>query len=403
MRAAIVIALVLASRVAGADDRVAAERFYRGGEKAYRAQNFAAAAANFEQAYKALALPEIAFSAAQAYRRQYRIDGNAAHVSRAIVLYRAYLDKVTTGGRVADAADALGEMQHELEKLIKSGAKVSPELAAEHTQLGVNVVFADAAHPTGSLREIEDAPAANTPPVHNTIDGKDVPPVTPINLAPGSHAIHVEADGYVTADRTELVAQGAFQMPDVVLTPKPAIVSVTSESGARISIDGRPAGIAPTRLEVAAGKHLIAILHDGREPFARELFVARGESTSIDQPLVETARRRAVSKIVTIGCITAGLAALSTIAAVIEDTRASSLHDRIASGDQPPSVGADYNSELSWRNGFVDGIWAFGGLTAALGVTSALLYYTDKPSLEGVHVEPLASPSGGGAALSGAF
>ena len=50
-------------------------RFGRGhSARAYAAQNFEAAAADFYEAYKALAMPEIAFSAAQAYRRLYRID-----------------------------------------------------------------------------------------------------------------------------------------------------------------------------------------------------------------------------------------------------------------------------------------------------------------------------------------
>ena len=53
-----------------------------------RRQDFAAAATDFEQAYKALPLPEIAFSAAQAYRRQYQVDAKPSHVARAIELYR---------------------------------------------------------------------------------------------------------------------------------------------------------------------------------------------------------------------------------------------------------------------------------------------------------------------------
>src|SRR5262249_20717210 len=137
-----------------------AERYFQIAEKAYKAQNFLAAAETFERAYKTLPLPEIAFSAAQAYRRQFRIDGSVDHVARAIELYRAYLDKIKTGGRVADAADAVAELQHELDKLIKAGAKVSPQLAAEHTQLGVNVSLgAETSH---GLHEIEDTPAAGS-------------------------------------------------------------------------------------------------------------------------------------------------------------------------------------------------------------------------------------------------
>ncbi len=52
-------------------------------------------------------------------------------------------------------------------------------------------------------------------------------------------------------------------------------------------------------------------------------------------------------------------------------------------GDQPPSAGTTYNSELRWRDRAIDATWATGGLTVALGITAALLYYTDKPVLSG--------------------
>jgi hypothetical protein len=104
--------LLLIARLAHADDRAAAERYFRAGAKAFAAQNFGAAATDFDEAYKALPLPEIAFSAAQAYRRLYRIDPKPEYVKRAVELYRVYLDKVKTGGRVADAADNLADMEH---------------------------------------------------------------------------------------------------------------------------------------------------------------------------------------------------------------------------------------------------------------------------------------------------
>src|SRR6185312_4684665 len=192
MKLLVILALLCA--VAVADDPKAAERYFRAGEKAYAAQNFAAAAQNFEEAYKAAPLPEIAFSAAQAYRRQYRVDARPEYVARAVALYRIYLDQVKTGGRVADAADAMGEMQHELDKLIKAGVKVSAELAAEHTQLGVSVTLADAAatpaHMHETMHEISEAQHDAMPPVAASFDGKPVEPFTLVNIEPGTHAVH---------------------------------------------------------------------------------------------------------------------------------------------------------------------------------------------------------------------
>src|SRR6201999_3343085 len=202
--------LVLGLGAARADDPRLAEHLFHAGE----------------QAYKALPLPEIAFSAAQAYRRQYRVDAKPSHVARAIELYRAYLDKIHTGGRVADAADGLADMQRELDRLIKAGIKVSAELAAEHTQLGVNVIPSDAATTPTAVHEVEDAPGLATPALKLTIDGAPIAPFTPANVAPGRHQIHVEAAGYAPQDREEPVAQGDFRMVDVTLQAKPARLTI---------------------------------------------------------------------------------------------------------------------------------------------------------------------------------
>src|SRR5262249_42974924 len=114
---ALLLVFALANVAHAEADKAAAERYFRAGAKAYAAQNFAAAEQDFEEAWKHLPMPEIAFSAAQAYRRLYRVDPKAQYVRRAVDLYKAYLDKVKSGGRVGDAADNLAEMERELDKL----------------------------------------------------------------------------------------------------------------------------------------------------------------------------------------------------------------------------------------------------------------------------------------------
>jgi hypothetical protein len=72
-------------------------------------------------------------------------------------------------------------------------------------------------------------------------------------------------------------------------------VTVATEDDAAIAIDGRAVATAPARaLELPAGKHLLAITHRGREPYGRELVVARGQAVTVSAPLVKTGRRRAV-------------------------------------------------------------------------------------------------------------
>ena len=67
-------------------------------------------------------MPEIA---AQAYRLGYRIEPRLELARRAVELYQAYLDKVKRGGRVADAADSLGQMETEVRKLVAAGAQAT--------------------------------------------------------------------------------------------------------------------------------------------------------------------------------------------------------------------------------------------------------------------------------------
>ena len=60
----VTLALSLAAGAARADDRASAERYFRAGAKAYAAQNFSAAATNFEEAFKALVREAVAANGA---------------------------------------------------------------------------------------------------------------------------------------------------------------------------------------------------------------------------------------------------------------------------------------------------------------------------------------------------
>jgi hypothetical protein len=397
------LVLVAAAQLAHADDRKKAEAYFRAGEKAYQAQNFAAAAQNFEEAYKAAPLPELAFSAAQAYRRQYRVDARPEYVARAVTLYRLYLDQVKTGGRVADAADAMGEMQHELDKLIKAGVKVSAELAAEHTQLGVSVTLAGTTTTPARLHEIDESAHEAMPAVAASFDGKPVEPFTLVNIEPGTHAVHVEAPGYFPVDKQEVVVQGTTNMLEITLEAKPAKVSFNTEGGARISVDGRPVGSTPLTADIAAGHHILTITHRGREPVVRELVVTRGQELAIDEKLVMTKRRRLVPYVAITGGGVAAIAIGTGVGALLVDHKASSLYKQIQMGNAPTSVGQDYEDKRVWRDRLVTATWTTGALAVAIGGVAAWMYYADHPSPEGVHLAPMAGATGAGAMLFGSF
>jgi hypothetical protein len=406
---ALALALAATSGSARAEEgeaagRQAAERHFRAGAKAYAAQSFAAAAANFEEAYRALPLPEIAFSAAQAYRRLYRVDPKPAHVQRAVELYRSYLDRVKTGGRVGDAADSLGELERELDKLRARGARVEAA-AVERTRLGVNVSLGGQAAPVGALREIGDAPGDATggalPGVTLTLDGKPVEPFALVDVAPGEHAIAVSAPGYFAIERRQRAVQGATALVELELRPRPGKVAIATAAGARITVDGRP--VASPRLELPAGKHLLAITRSGRRPFVRELTVGRGEELAVAAPLERTGRRRAVPWVLAGGGALALGAALSGVVALAEDSRAGDLRAQIRAGDQPPGTGDAYDAAVGRRDAARTGAWVLGLGALAAGATAAALYFGDTPSPEGIRIAPVASTTGGGLAAVGRF
>jgi len=396
MTRALLIVLALAG-VARADDKAAAQRYFTAGAKAYAAQNFAAAIANFEEAYKNLPVPEIAFSAAQAYRKQYRVDDKPEYVKRSVELYRAYLDKVKQGGRVGDAADSLGEMQRELDRLTAAGTKIDTRVV-ERTRLGVSISTGDG---DVSMREVSDASGgAALEGVTATLDGKPLEPFALVDVAEGEHVIAVSAPGFEPVEKRPRAVPGASFLVEATLVPKPARVALGVERGTRVMIDGRPSTSTGT-LELVAGKHVITLLRDGREPAAREVVVTRGQVLKLDVPLEKTARRRAVPWVLTgAGALAAGAIATG-LGALLADGDASDLAAGFAMGDRPASEAERYAQLVDRRDSLVTATWVLGGAAVVTGAIGLGLYLFDAPSPEGARVITVAPATGGATALIG--
>jgi hypothetical protein len=399
-----VIVLVLLCTAASADNRQAAERHFRIGEKAYKAQNFAAAAEQFEEAYKLLPLPELAFSAAQAYRKQYRIDRKIERAQRSVELYRRYLDAVKTGGHVGAAADGLDAMEREL---LKHGGKVSSEALRaqeERTTIIVNPEL-QTERKGGGIFEIADISDADAAKIVVLLDGKPAPVYEKIDVEPGAHKIHVEVDGYLPAEVTERAVKGTTTTATIPLVPRPAKVTVKTERGARIRVDGRAAGTGPVaELELPAGRHVVTLTKQGRESVAREITVTRGQTLVVDEPLEKTTRRKAVPWVAAGAGLFGVLATGAVIGAIVYDGRASDKLDAFESeGDKSPGDVAAYDRYVERRDRLVTAAWITGGAALVIGSAAVALYAFDSPGEAELRVTPTATPDSAGVVVGGRF
>lgn len=401
--AAAIAVLVALTSVAGAEDRRAAEQFFRLGEKAYQAQHFEAAAQNFEEAYKNFELAEIAFSAAQAYRRWFYLERKPEHVYRAVELYRIYLGKVKIGGRVADAVDALADMQAELDNLLKSGVQVAPAIAKEFTRIVINPALGTEVNST-NLQEVKEGTAQEVE-FEATLDGQRVDAYAPINVLPGKHKVTVVAPGYFAASKEMLAAQGTTTIFDIPMQARPAKITVVAEEDTLIAIDGRPAGNAPIApLELSAGRYVITLSMRGRTPVAREVTVARGQEVTLRESLQLTTRRKIVPWFLGAAAVATAIAGVSTTFALVRDSDAADmLYDLRASGGWTDEDYYRYYRTRTARDRWRTTAYVSGGALALFGGIAAFLYYSDDSSPDGVRVEPLAVPAGGGAAIAGGF
>jgi len=372
-RLLVIAALVVASGSARAQQqaggRAEAEQFFRAGERAFKNNSFKTAAEMFERAYATLPLPAIAFSAAQAYRLQYALDGDPSKLKRAVKLYEAYVGQEPKGKRVGDAAKILAELRPRLEEMEKKG-------------------------------KVEDMPVQSTATTIMVTTTTDVVGVV------------VTAPGYFPAERSKEVLKGVPNVVEIELKPRPAVVSVRADDGAQVSVNGRPAGVTPLvrPIELPPGKHLVTITRRGHRPWSREIKVKRGETVQLEPSFARTGQRTFAYGVLGVSgalLVGAGVTFGMSIAAAKD---ASDLNDkRNAQGLTEPER-EDYDDAVSRRDARRNVTWLLLGSSAAVATAGFLLYFMDNPRAEvdtsasaGFSVSASASGDSLGLALGGSF
>lgn len=359
------IALCLAGP-AVAEDRAAAEQFFRLGADAYKHGKFDAAAANFDSAYANLAAPEIAFSAAQAHRLQYQADREPARLKRAIELYEAYVAGAPSGARRRDALVYLERLRDALGKLDPQQVVI----AQERPSIYVSIALDGA---------------------ELTIDGEPIERHTAVEVAPGEHTVAASAEGYFPQAQKIRVGDDR-KMVAFELKARPATLAIASQRDARITVDGRPVLLRGTETEVPAGTRWITVSARGRRPISREVVLAPGQRLALDAPLQPTAQRRAVRWVALgAGALLAG-AITTTAIALHADFSAADLRDR----DPLLADDADRYARLrDRRDRLRTTSFVLGGAALVTAAAAAVMYYADEPSPDAL-LQPVEQPPDAG-------
>jgi hypothetical protein len=341
-----------------------AKSYFKAGASAYEMGDYAAAIQALEAAYRITPLPAIAFSLAQAERRQYFVSHEPQHLQRAIELYSAYLQQVESGGRRADATDALAQLEplavHSAQEAVVTP---QPVAAAKKTRLLISCAAPQA-------RIVLDAGQGMASPAIASVE-------------PGMHRVQVSAPGFFEVERSVEAVEGELIPLEVTLRERPASVRLRSEPDSELHVDGSPAGQvgAGRTLALASGSHTFGFAKNGHEAEVVRAQLAPGDTREIAVRLDSTSQRTAAVTLFVIGGVALISGGVFTALALDREQAANDVLRKRESENIGPAELSDYEEAKHDRNGWrVAAISAFG-VSLAAGITGLFLYALDAPDL----------------------
>lgn len=347
-----------------------AKELFDAGAREYEAGRYDGALQAFEQAYKLVPRDGIVFSMAQAHRRQYTRSNDKKHLVRAVALYKQYIDKVKSGGRVADAVKALGDIEPLMVSLSTDGVDPEAISAAEpaKTRIVVNIVA------EGTMVSIDGGPP-KAAPLHEEVK-------------PGPHRVVLTAPGYFDEEREIVVGEGEIAPANLPQRERAAILALEADSGSAVSIDGRFVGETPLprSIELPGGRHYVAVSKDGHESFGQEIVLGRATTKSLEVDLSSTVQRDS-SYVVFISSGAVGVAAAVCGALAIEREATATL--LLEAREQRALSRAEaeaYEDARDSRSLYTQLTFGLGGGAVGLLVLGTGLYVFDKP-------RPLSGPT----------
>jgi hypothetical protein len=353
-----------------------AKMLFNAGAQAYDAGQFPAAIQAFEQAYKLAARPGILFSIAQAHRKQYYVAKNPEDLRAALKGYRDYLAQVPQGGRRSDAAEALVELEPLVAKMEAGGMPVAPAAPAA-TRVMVS------SQTGGALVSLDGGKPAEAPLI--------------AEVKPGKHSLKVASPGYFDESREIEVGAGSMSALDIPLREKPGRLTLRTQAGAQVSLDGRFIAATPLTqpIDVEPGRHLIGISKNGYRGYTQEIEIGRDELKSLDAPLVSTTQRKASYVLFGVGVAAAVGGGVLAAMSIHEQQLATDFRTRQSKGQAlcgPGTPDADctvyvrtnYTSHVTSRDDFRRDAGIALGTAVVIGTTGVALFALDFPSLLGV-------------------
>jgi hypothetical protein len=371
-------------------DVARAKESFRIGAAAYAAGEYLAAIAALDSAYALAPLPAIAFSLAQAERRQYFVDRKPEHLARSVALFRRYLEQVPTGGRRSDAIEAL--------------AQLAPLLAAP-TPAGPAVAPAAASAPSTRLLVIAETPGARV-----WIDGAELIGTFIREVAPGRHKVVVRAPGFHDAEREVVAVAGELIPVSLALAELPGTLEIAAPLASEIYVDGAFASLGGARvlLSVSSGTHRVSALQTGFRIATQEVEVARGGREKLRFELEPSAQRITSHVLLVGGAVALGAGTALSVLAVQSEGAAKDFLDKLEL-ERNVSLAelVRYRADVQRRDRYR--VMAGVNFAASLGllVTGLFLHELDQPRADdlsrGIELEADIAPDHIGAVLQGAF
>lgn len=400
-----------------ADDREIASNLFDAGAEAYDAGQYLVAAEAFLKAHTLMKSPALQFSAAQAYRRQYLVDGSADSLRRAVRLYREYIREDASGQRREEAVNALADLvpleARLRRKNVATIAPVSPTPAGTPPAPGTTPGNPSAGKPApvpipvpGStpppqptpapdplLEETEEAEpeaprktrlliSAKPTRAEVSIDGGAfvaVPAV--VEVKPGAHKVHAQAAGYFEEDFEIEAVEKELVARHIVLRAKPGRLKVDSQHGVSLSLDGQVRAVLPLErpLEVEPGEHFLTLTLPGRVPFSQTILIERDKDTILRNHLDPTKQRKGAWATLIVGMMGASATGILGLSTWIQDSNASRLDAQRQAGTMSSADITKYNQYLESRNTLATATAITGGASAVVLLTSIGLFLTDNP------------------------